>query len=77
MFLGSQDVLSVVDTYGDQVYFINKRNGRELTRPYSRQLEEIWGICMYDDETQPPLTGISRARGYKTFFMLNAADHEI
>ena len=52
-------MLSVVDLYGDQVYFVNKLNGQEFTRPYSRQqfLEEIWGICMYDSESQPLKTG--------------------
>ena len=54
-----QDVLSVVDLYGDQVYFVNKLNGQDFTRPYSRQqfLEEIWGVCMYDSESQPLQTG--------------------
>ena len=56
--LGLQDVLSVVDVNGDKVYFINKLTGQEITKPYTRKLERIWGICMYDDETQPQLKGI-------------------
>ena len=56
--LGLQDVLSVVDVNGDKVYFINKLTGHEITKPYTRKLERIYGICMYDDETQPQLKGI-------------------
>ena len=71
-----QDVLSVVDLYGDQVYFINKLNGQEFTRPYSRQQfrEEIWGICMYDSESQPIKTGnmyiLNKITNASTSFLL-------
>ena len=46
-----------MDVSGNKVFFLNKENGQEIATPYKRQDEVIWGICMYDDETQPQMTG--------------------
>ena len=54
-----QDILSVVDVSGNKVFFINKETGQQIANPYKRQMETIWGICMYDDEIQPQRTGIT------------------